>query len=187
MERLEWFGGVEGIWKVAMAECWWCWERFGVYWECWGYFGGVGRFEVQFGVFGGGNWWFWGYRGRLKGGDDGILGVLGSFGVYLGALRGVGCFGGVGGVWKVVSGVFWGYFMGCWGSLGVIGAFWNITIHGNEVFLRVTNHTGQAEKNLLGPAGPSRFFSACPVWFVTRRNTSLPFSTRVHYPIIIKS
>ena len=23
----------------------------------------------------------------------------------------------------------------------------------NEVFLRVTNHTGQAEKNLLGPAG----------------------------------
>ena len=25
--------------------------------------------------------------------------------------------------------------------------------HSNEVFLRVTNHTGQAEKNLLGPAG----------------------------------
>ena len=24
---------------------------------------------------------------------------------------------------------------------------------GNEVFLRVTNHAGQAEKNLLGPAG----------------------------------
>ena len=23
----------------------------------------------------------------------------------------------------------------------------------NEVFLRVTNHTGQAEENLLGPAG----------------------------------
>ena len=23
----------------------------------------------------------------------------------------------------------------------------------NEVFLRATNHTGQAEKNLLGPAG----------------------------------
>ena len=27
----------------------------------------------------------------------------------------------------------------------------------------------------------------CPVWFVTRRNTSLLFSTRVHCPIIIKS
>ena len=38
----------------------------------------------------------------------------------------------------------------------------------NEVFLRVTNHTGRTI-----PAGPSRFFSACPVWFVTRRNTSL--------------
>ena len=30
------------------------------------------------------------------------------------------------------------------------------------------------------PAGPSRFFSACPVWFVTRRNTSLLFSTQAH-------
>ena len=26
----------------------------------------------------------------------------------------------------------------------------------NEVFLRVTNHTGQAEKNLLGLAGSSK-------------------------------
>ena len=25
----------------------------------------------------------------------------------------------------------------------------------NEVFLRVTNHTGEVEKNLLGPAGDS--------------------------------
>ena len=25
--------------------------------------------------------------------------------------------------------------------------------YNNEVFLRVTNHTGQVEKNLLGPAG----------------------------------
>ena len=66
----------------------------------------------------------------------------------------------------------------------------NILKLSNEVFLRVTNHTGQAEKNLHGPAGipagPSRFFSTCPVWFVTRRNTSLLFSTRVHCPIIIK-
>ena len=29
----------------------------------------------------------------------------------------------------------------------------NISKDNNEVFLRVTNHTGQAEKNLLGPAG----------------------------------
>ena len=62
---------------------------------------------------------------------------------------------------------------------------WTRVENSNEVFLRVTNHTGQAEKNLLEhrtsnrrsrvriPAGPSRFFSACPVWFVTRRNTSL--------------
>ena len=54
---------------------------------------------------------------------------------------------------------------------------WTRVEHNNKVFLRVTNHTGQAEKNLLGPAGPSRFFSACPVWFVTRRNTSLLTST----------
>ena len=51
---------------------------------------------------------------------------------------------------------------------------WTRMENSNEVFLRVTNHTGQAEKNLLGPAGmpagPSRFFSACPVWFVTRRS-----------------
>ena len=30
---------------------------------------------------------------------------------------------------------------------------WKILVSSNEVFLRVTNHTGQAEKNLLGPAG----------------------------------
>ena len=29
-----------------------------------------------------------------------------------------------------------------------------------------------------------RVFSACPVWFVARRGTSLLFSTRVHCPII---
>ena len=29
----------------------------------------------------------------------------------------------------------------------------NIISYSNEVFLRVTNHTGQAEKNPLGPAG----------------------------------
>ena len=52
--------------------------------------------------------------------------------------------------------------------------------YSNEVFLRVTNRTGQAEKNLLGPAGPSRFFSACPVRFVTRRNTSLLYQLSVY-------
>ena len=31
----------------------------------------------------------------------------------------------------------------------------------NEVFLRVTNHTGQAEKNLLGPAG---------LWFMVNKH-----------------
>ena len=30
---------------------------------------------------------------------------------------------------------------------------WTRVENNNEVFLRVTNHTGQAEKNLLGPAG----------------------------------
>ena len=39
----------------------------------------------------------------------------------------------------------------------------------NEVLLRVTNHTGQAEKN-----------------HCTLSNTSLLFSTQVHCPIIIK-
>ena len=29
----------------------------------------------------------------------------------------------------------------------------NMYVFNNEVFLRVTNHTGQVEKNLLGPAG----------------------------------
>ena len=30
---------------------------------------------------------------------------------------------------------------------------WTRVENNDEVFLRVTNHTGQAEKNLLGPAG----------------------------------
>ena len=30
---------------------------------------------------------------------------------------------------------------------------WTRVENSNEMFLRVTNHTGQAEKNLLGPAG----------------------------------
>ena len=30
---------------------------------------------------------------------------------------------------------------------------WTGVENSNEVFLRVTNHTGQAEKSLLGPAG----------------------------------
>ena len=30
---------------------------------------------------------------------------------------------------------------------------WTRMENSNEVFLRVTNHTGQAEKSLLGPAG----------------------------------
>ena len=30
---------------------------------------------------------------------------------------------------------------------------WTGVENNNEMFLRVTNHTGQAEKNLLGPAG----------------------------------
>ena len=58
----------------------------------------------------------------------------------------------------------------------IIMGQWTPVENDNKVFLQVTNHTGQAEKNLFGPAGilrPSRFFSACPVWFVTRRNTLL--------------
>ena len=91
----------------------------------------------------------------------------------------------------------------------IIMGQWTRVENNNEVLLRVTNHTGQAEKNLFDPAGirtrdlrftspmlyqlsyrssiglvnrrsrvripagPSRFFSACLVWFVTRSNTSL--------------
>ena len=46
---------------------------------------------------------------RLEGGDVGIFGVLWRFDVCIGRFR--GC---------------WGRFMGC---LGVLEAFWNITIH----------------------------------------------------------
>ena len=35
----------------------------------------------------------------------------------------------------------------------IIMGQWTRVENSNEVFLRVTNHTGQAEKNLLGPAG----------------------------------
>ena len=35
----------------------------------------------------------------------------------------------------------------------IIMGQWTRAENNNEVFLRVTNHTGQAEKNLLGPAG----------------------------------
>ena len=35
----------------------------------------------------------------------------------------------------------------------IIMGQWTRVENNNEVFLRVTNHTGQAEKNLLGPAG----------------------------------
>ena len=35
----------------------------------------------------------------------------------------------------------------------IIMGQWTRVENINEVFLRVTNHTGQAEKNLLGPAG----------------------------------
>ena len=34
-----------------------------------------------------------------------------------------------------------------------IKGHWTRVENSNEVFLRVTNHTGQAQKNLLGPAG----------------------------------
>ena len=35
----------------------------------------------------------------------------------------------------------------------IIMGQWTRVENNNEVFLRVTNHTGQVEKNLLGPAG----------------------------------
>ena len=35
----------------------------------------------------------------------------------------------------------------------IIMGQWTRVENNNEVFLRVTNHTGQAEKNLLAPAG----------------------------------
>ena len=35
---------------------------------------------------------------------------------------------------------------------------WTRVENSNKVFLRVTNHTGQAEKNLLGPAGTTYFY-----------------------------
>ena len=35
----------------------------------------------------------------------------------------------------------------------IIMGQWTRVENNNEVFLRVTNHTGQAEKNLLDPAG----------------------------------
>ena len=35
----------------------------------------------------------------------------------------------------------------------IIMGQWTRVENNNEVLLRVTNHTGQAEKNLLGPAG----------------------------------
>ena len=35
----------------------------------------------------------------------------------------------------------------------IIMGQWTRVENSNEVFLRVTNHTGQAEKNLLGPTG----------------------------------
>ena len=35
----------------------------------------------------------------------------------------------------------------------IIMGQWTRVENDNEVFLRVTNHTGQVEKNLLGPAG----------------------------------
>ena len=83
-------------------------------------------------------WWCWGRFNwcsvRLQGGGGGICGVLWHFDVcILGGFGGVrvvlgmfswwcwGRFGGVGGVLGVL-----GRFMGC---LGVLGAFWDITIH----------------------------------------------------------
>ena len=42
----------------------------------------------------------------------------------------------------------------------------NMKVDNNEVFLRVTNHTGQAEKNLLGPAGiRTRAFGLLVRWY----------------------
>ena len=35
----------------------------------------------------------------------------------------------------------------------IITGQWTRVENNNAVFLRVTNHTGQVEKNLLGPAG----------------------------------
>ena len=55
---------------------------------------------------------------------------------------------------------------------------WTRVENNDEVFLRVTNHTGQVEKNLLGPAGirtresiiwrPPSFDDQLPTWPVAQ-------------------
>ena len=91
--------------------------------------GGLGGVLEVLGVFLGdlGRFtWCWGV---LEGGDGGIFVVSGRFDVCFGRFR----------RWWGCSGVFWGYFeggvgaiggrfMGCLGRLGVLGAFWDITI-----------------------------------------------------------
>ena len=60
-----------------------------------------------------------------------FLGVLGRFDVCLGALVVF---------WERLEGgfgAFWGHFMGCWGRLGVLGAFWNITIREISIIQKI--------------------------------------------------
>ena len=82
---------------------------------------------------------------RIAFGGEGVLGRFGGVGVVLkgvfcrfgGSWRRWGCWG----IFKwclgcfegVVGGVLGvlGRFMGCWGHLGVLGAFGGITIHGS--------------------------------------------------------
>ena len=58
-----------------------------------------------------------------------------------------------------------------------------VSKNNNEVFLRVTNHTGQAEKNLLGPAGirtrDLRFTS--PMLYQRSQPGQVDFSLLVRY------
>ena len=69
----------------------------------------------------------------------------------------------------------------------IIMGQWTRVENSNEVFLRVTNHTGQAEKNLLGPAGIylARFGSPGQVDFslLVRYGSSLGETPHYYNPI----
>ena len=62
----------------------------------------------------------------------------------------------------------------------IIMGQWTRVENNNEVFLQVTNHTGQAEKNLLGPAG---------IWTRDLRFTSpmlYQLSYRSNWELVVK-
>ena len=61
----------------------------------------------------------------------------------------------------------------------IIMGQWTRVENNNEVFLRVTNHTGQAEKNLLGPAG----IRTRDLRLLVRGSTSRPGKRPVPPPI----